>query len=48
MHEKINLGVALEVYEETPVFIPMDITEEVVKSVAQKLSVSAGPGGMYS
>ena len=31
----------LEVYEATPVFIPMDITEDVVNSVARKLSGSA-------
>ena len=29
-------------------FIPVDITEDVVKSVAQKLSMSSGTGGMYS
>ena len=28
------LGVALEVYETTPVFIPVDITEDVVKTVS--------------
>ena len=28
------LGVALEVYEATPVFIPVDITEDVVETVA--------------
>ena len=28
------LGVALEVYEATPVFSPVDITEDVVETVA--------------
>ena len=35
----------LELYAATPVFIPVDIAEEVVKSVAKKLSGGAGPGG---
>ena len=35
----------LEVYTATPFFIHVDIAEEVVKSVAQKLSGSAGPSG---
>ena len=43
-----NYCYALEAYEETPVFIPMDMMEDVVKSVAQKLSASAGPSGTYS
>ena len=34
----------LEVYEETPVFIPIDMTENVVKSITQKLLGRAGPG----
>ena len=38
----------LEVYEATHVLIPMDITEEVVNSVAQKVSGSTGPGGTDS
>ena len=36
----------LEVYEATPVFIPIDITEDVVESVARKLSGSAVASGM--
>ena len=35
----------LEVYEETPIFILVDTTGDLVESVAQKLSGSAGPGG---
>ena len=34
-----TLGIALEAYEATPVFIPVDNTEEVVESVAKNLSV---------
>ena len=35
----------LEVYNETPIFIPLDIVEEVVKLVTRTISVSSGPGG---
>ena len=35
----------LEVYEEIPISIHVDITQDVVKLVAQKLSGSSGPGG---
>ena len=38
----------LEAYKETPVFIPMDITEDVVCFVAVKLLVHSGPSGMDS
>ena len=38
----------LETYEETPIFIPVNITEEAVISVARKLSGSSGPGGTDS
>ena len=38
----------LEAYKETPIFIPLDIMEYVVKSVAQKRLGSAGPGGIDS
>ena len=38
----------LEDYEETPVFIPMDMTEDVVKLVAQKLLGITGYGDKYS
>ena len=34
----------LVLYDKMPIFIPMEITEDVVKSVAQKLSGSWGPG----
>ena len=34
----------LETYEETPIFIFVDIAEEAVESVARKLSGSSGPG----
>jgi hypothetical protein len=35
----------LEDYEETPDFVDLDITEEVVKQIARRLFGSAGPGG---
>ena len=35
----------LEIYEETPIFIPVNITEEAVELVARKLLGSFGPGG---
>ena len=31
-------------YEEAPVFIPVDVTEEALESVAQKKLGSSGPG----
>ena len=34
----------VEVYDETPIFIPVEITEDVVESVTQKLSGSLVPG----
>ena len=37
-----------EVYEETPVFILMDITEDVVESVVHKLLGGSGLSGMDS
>ena len=38
----------LETYEETHIFIPVNITEEAVESVARKLLESFGPGSMDS
>ena len=35
----------LEAYDETPIFIPVEITEDVVESVAWKLLRSFVPGG---
>ena len=37
----------LETYEETPIFITLDITDEAVESVARKLLGSSGPGVTY-
>ena len=41
----ISSCATLEMYEETPIFIPVNITEEAVESVAHKLLGSSGPGG---
>ena len=38
----------LETYEDTPIFIPVNITEESVELVARKLSGSFRPGGTDS
>ena len=38
----------LETYEDTPIFIPVDITKEAVELVARKLLGSSGPGGTDS
>ena len=38
----------LEAYKEKPVFIPMNIKEDVVESVARKLLGSTGPSGTNS
>ena len=38
----------LESYEEMPIFIPVDIMDDMVKLVVRKLSGSAGIGGMDS
>ena len=38
----------LDIYEKMPIVIPLDITEDVVKSVVWKLLGSLGPGGTNS
>ena len=38
----------LETYEQTPIFIPIDITEEAVELVTRKLSEISVPGGTDS
>ena len=38
----------IEKYKETPIFIPVNITEEAVESVVQFFSGSSGPGGTDS
>ena len=45
--KKIPSCARLETYKETPIFIPVKITEEAVESVARKLLVSSGPGVTY-
>ena len=42
-----NFGTTLEAYKATYIFIPVDITEDVVKSVARNFSVSTGPSVTY-
>ena len=51
MRETIPSCATLETYEEMPIFIPVNITEEAVESVesvARKFSGSSGPGGTES
>ena len=42
--EKIPSCAMLETYEDKPIFIPVDITEEAVEAVALNLPGSSGPG----
>ena len=48
LSKKILSCDTLETYEETPIFIPVDITEEAVESVARKLLGISRPGGTDS
>ena len=41
--ENISSCSMLETYNETPIFIPVDIAEDAVKSVTQKLSGNYSP-----
>ena len=47
-HGKIPSCATLKMCDETPIFIPVDITEDTVKLVALKPLGSPGPGGMES
>ena len=47
-HKTIPFYSTLETYEETPIFIPVDITEDAVEMVTRKCSGSSGPGGRDS
>ena len=47
-HTKIFYHSTLEVYKKTPIFIPAEITQDVVKQVTRKLLGSLGPGGTDS
>ena len=44
-YEKLPSCAMLETYEETPIYIPVEITEGAVKSAAQKLLGGSVPGG---
>ena len=45
---RVPLAADFEAYDEVPDFVDVDITDDVVESVARKLSGSAGPGGTDS
>ena len=44
-HKKIPSCATLEMYDEIPIFIPVDIMEDAVELVAQKLLGDSIPGG---
>ena len=46
--ETIPSCATIETYKETPIFIPIDMTEEAAESVARKLLKSSSPGGTES
>ena len=46
--EKNSSCATLEMYEETPIFIPVNIMEEAVESVMQNVLGSSRPGGTES
>ena len=46
--ERITSCATLETYEETLIFIPINITKEYIELVARKLSGSSGPVGTDS
>ena len=48
MREKIPSYASLEMYEEMPIFIPLNIAEEALKLVTCKLYGCSGPGGTDS
>ena len=48
LHKKNPFCAALETYDKTPIFIPLNIKEDAAESVAQKRSGSSGPGGVDS
>ena len=45
IHTKIPPCSTLEAYYEMPIFIPVEIMEDVVKLVAWKILGASGPGG---
>ena len=45
LHKRTLSCYTLETYNETTIFIPVDITEDVVELITRKLSGSSGPGG---
>ena len=44
LHETIPFCATLETYDKTPIFIPIDITEDAFKLVAQKTFGGVRPG----
>ena len=48
LHKTFLSCATLEMYNEPPIFVPVNITEDTVKSVAQKLLEAPGPGGTGS
>ena len=47
-HKKIPSCSTLDTYDEIPIFIPVEITEDAVKLVARKISGSSSPVDMDS
>ena len=48
LHESPPPHSTLEVYNKTPIFIPVGIMEDVAELVTQKILGSLDPGGMES
>ena len=44
-HKRKKTHSTLEAYNETPIFIPVDIMEDVIELFSWKISGNLGPGG---